>query len=101
MEETKYTIKEDLFKIESTEYSVEVNSPKYVKEEIPKNSSLFSDIDTLISDEVDYQYTIYENDGNRTRWRLYISSDCLWIGTYIDNTADSLEIIFDIYELTK
>lgn len=90
MEETKYTIKEDIFKIESTEYTVEISSPKYVKEEIPKDATLFSDMDTLISDEVDYQYTIYDNEGNRTKWRIYTSSDCLYIGTYIENTADWL-----------
>lgn len=101
MEETKYTIKEDLFKIESTEYTVEFSSPKYIKEEIPNDITLSSDIDTLISDDVDYQYTIYDKDGNRTKWRLYVSSDFLWIGTYIDNTADGSEIICDIYKLTK
>jgi len=101
MEGTKYTIKEDLFKIESTEYTVEFSSPRYVKEEIPKDPSVLSDIGAFISEDVDHQYTIYDKDGNKTKWRLYVSSDYLWIGTYIDNTADGSEIIFDIYKLTK
>jgi len=36
-----------------------------------------------------------------TKWRSYVSSDCLWIGTYVDNTADGSEIIMDIYKLSK
>jgi len=101
MEESKYTIKEDLFKIESTSYTVEFSSPKYEKEEISGEPSVLSDVDTFIGSDVDYQYTIYDKDGNKTKWRLYVSSDCLWIGTYVDNTADGSEIIMDIYRLSK
>lgn len=101
MEETKYTIKENLFKIESTDYTVEFSSPKYVKEEISGESSVLSDVYTFIGSDVDYQYTIYDKDGNKTKWRLYVSSDYLWIGTYVDNTADGSEIIMDIYRLSK
>ena len=101
MEETKYTIKADLFKIQSAEYTVEFSSPKYVNEKIPSESSVLSDVYTFIGNDVDYQYPIYDKDGNRTIWRLYVSSDCLWIGTYVDNTADGSEIIMDIYKLSK
>lgn len=54
MEETKYTIKDDLFKIESTDYTVEFSSPKYVKEEISNESSVLSDVHTFIGSDVDY-----------------------------------------------
>jgi hypothetical protein len=102
MEDTKYTIQADLFKIESKEYTVEFSSPKYVKEKVQKDSSvLSSDIDTLICSDVDYQYTIYDKDGNKAKWRLYVSSDCLWIAAYVDNTADGSEIIMYIYKLSK
>lgn len=101
MEEAKYTIKEDLFKIESTGYAIEFSSPKYVKEEISNESSVLSDVYTFIGSNVDYQYTIYDKDENKTKWRLYVSSDCLWIGTYVDNTADGSELIMDIYRLSK
>ena len=71
MEDTKYTIQADLFKVESKEYTVEFSSPKYVKEKVQKDSSvLSSDIDTLICSDVDYQYTIYDKDGNKAKWRL-------------------------------
>lgn len=98
MEGSKYTIKEDLFKIESTGYTVEYDSPKYVKEEIPDESTIFSDVYTFIGSDVDYQYTIYDKYGNKTRWRLYVSSDSLWIGNY---TKDGSEVIMYIYKLLK
>ncbi|MDR7855372.1 hypothetical protein [Tissierella sp.] len=101
MEETIYAIKEDLFKIESTEYTVEFTSPKYVKEEISKESSLLSDVYTFIGSDVDYQYSIYDNDGNKSKWRLYVSSDSLWIATYNDSTANGSEVIMYIYRLSK
>lgn len=101
MQGAKYTIKEDLFKVESTDYIVEFTSPKYVKEEISKESSILSDVYTFIGSDVDYQYTIYDKDGNKTKWRLYVSSDSLWIGTYNDNTADGSEVIMYIYRLSK
>lgn len=101
MEGSKYTINEDLFKIESTEYTVEYTSPKYVKEKIPNESSVFSDVHTFIGNDVDYQYTIYDQDGNKTMLRLYVSSDCLWISKYNDNTKNGSEVIMYIYRLSK
>lgn len=101
MEETRYTIKKDLFKIDSTDKTVEFCSPKYVKEEISSETSVLSDVYTFIGSDVDYQYTIYDKDENKTNWRLYVSSDYLWIGTYADNTADGSEIIMDICRLSK
>ncbi len=98
---TKYIITEDLFKIDSTDYTFELSSPEYVKEEIPSDPSILSDVHTFIGNYVDYQYTIFDNDGSRTKWRLYVSSDNLWICTYIDNTADGSEVIMDIYKLSK
>lgn len=81
MEETKYTIKEALFKTESTDYStVEFSSPKYKKGEISNELSVFADVYTFIGSDVDCEYTIYDKDGSKTKWRLYISSDSLWIG---------------------
>ena len=34
-------------------------------------------------------------------WRLYVSSDCLWIGKYNDNTKNGSEVIMYIYRLSK
>jgi hypothetical protein len=95
---TKYTVKADLFKVESNNiYStLEINSPKYVREKVPVNTSKLSDIHSFISKDVQRQYTI---DG--THKRLYISSDSIWIASYVDNTADGSEIIMDIYKLKR
>ncbi len=98
---TKYTIGADLFKIEASDYTVEINSPNYVKEEIKNDLSALANVYTAISDDVKYQYTIYKKDGNKTNWRLYVSSDNVWIGSYVDNTANGSEIIMYIYKLSK
>jgi len=97
MEGSKFTVREDLIKIESLGYTVEYSHPKYVKEKIPDETTLFSDVRTFIGSDVDYQYTIYDKDDNKTMWRLYVSSDCLWIGNYNDNTQNGSEIIIYIY----
>ncbi|HYF81867.1 MAG TPA: hypothetical protein VEB00_02405 [Clostridia bacterium] len=98
---TKYTIEADLFKIETSDNTVEISSPNYVKEEIKNDLSTLSDVYTSISDDVKYQYTIYKKDGNKTNWRLYVSSDNVWIGSYVDNTANGTEIIMYIYKLLR
>ena len=98
---TKYTIEADLFKIESADNTVEISSPNYVKEEIQNDLSTLYDVHTLDGNEVEYQYTICNKDGKKANWRLYVSSDYLWIASYVDNTANSSEIIMSIYKLSK
>lgn len=98
---TKYTIEADLFKIESADNTVEISSPNYVKEEIQNDLSTLYDVHTLDGNEVEYQYTICNIDGKKANWRLYVSSDYLWIASYVDNTANSSEIIMSIYKLSK
>lgn len=97
MEGTKYTIKADLFKAESANYdTIEVNSPNYVREEIPDVTSNLIDIRSFLGKEVEWQYTV-----GTTHKRLYVSPDSMWIASYVDNTADGSEIIMYVYQLTK
>lgn len=98
MEETIYTINEDLFKIESNNMhkTVEISSPNYIEAEIPNNVTKFSDIRSFLGKDVKYQYTI-----GLSHKRLYVSSDSIWIASYVDNTADGSEIIMDIFKLSK
>lgn len=98
---TKYTIKKDLFSVKTTDNTFEISSPSYVKEEIPKNPPPLADVRTFIGNEVEDQYTIYNKDKDKTHLRLYVSSDCLWIASYADNTANGSEIIMDIFKLSK
>jgi hypothetical protein len=98
---TKFTIEADLFKIETSDNTVEINSPSYLKEEIKNSLPTPSDVYAGISDDVKYQYTIYKKDGTKTNWRLYVASDNVWIGSYVDNTANGSEIIMYIYKLSK
>jgi hypothetical protein len=98
---TKYTIKANIFKIESKDNTTEISSPKYVKEEIPSNVTPLSDVHVFIGNDVKCQYSIRDKDGNKTKWRLYVSTDCLWIASYVDNTANGSEIIMEIFKLSK
>ncbi|MDP4088791.1 MAG: hypothetical protein Q8930_05910 [Bacillota bacterium] len=104
---TRYTIEADIFKIEAADHVVEINSPKYVKEEVHVDSSKAPDFSALsgtkalIENKIKYQYTIYNKDGGKTHWRLYYSSKGLWIASYVDNTADGSEIIMELCKLTK
>jgi len=98
---TTYIIEENLFKIESADSIVEISSPNYVKEEIQGNLSALYDKDTIDGNKVEYQYTIYDKEGNKTNLRLYVSSDYLWVAFYVDNTANGSEIIMYIYKLTN
>lgn len=98
---TKYIIEADLFKIESADNIVEISSPNYVKEEIQSDLSTLYDVHSLDGNEVECQYTICNKEGNKTNWRLYVSSDYLWIASYVDNTTNGSEIIMSIYKLSK
>ena len=101
MKGTKYIVKADLFKIESANSKIEISSPNYVREEIPDNVTLLSDVRSFISKNIECQYTIYTKDGSTTHWRIYVSSDSLWISSFVDNTADGSEIIMNIFKVSK
>jgi hypothetical protein len=105
MKGTKYAIASDLFRFETQGHTIEIPSPCYVREEIgnkTKDDSIFSyDIHSTIGNDAKFQYTIYDKNGARTHWRLYVSGDRLWIAHYADNTADGSEIIMSMYELSK
>lgn len=97
----KTTLEADVFIIEASDNTVKINSPNYVREEIPDDPGLLSDVRPFIGDEVKYQYTLYKKDGSKTNWRLYVSSEHVWIARYADNTADGSEIIMYIYKFSK
>ena len=98
---TEYKIEAKLFKIKSAENPVEISSPSYVEDDIPNKFTVLSDIHSFIGNKVKNQYTILNKDGSIAHLRLYTSSDCLWIASYADNTADGSEIIMYIYKLSK
>ncbi len=106
MAETRYTIKSDLFKIDSKYNGVEIISPIYVKVEIDNNSYIYP-ISILDSKEVNEQYNIFYEDGSATDLRLYVSSDSLWIASYVPIASPIVigssgsEMIVSIYKLSK
>lgn len=101
MAETKYIIEKDSFKIESGNDTFEISSPNYVKEDVQVDESPLFDGRILQENEIKYQYNIKNKDGSKTNWRLYASSNYLWIASYVDNTANGSEIIMSIYKLSK
>jgi hypothetical protein len=98
---TKYIIEADVFKVEGPGSTIEIKSPGYIKEELSDIVNFVGDVYTAIDDDVKHQYTIYKKDGSKTYLRLYVSSDKLWIASYVDNTANGSEIIMYIYKLSK
>jgi len=101
----KYTIEPALFKIEYSDHTFEIKSPNYVEEAIPTY-----EIDTVRSsignDKIVMQYTIYDKDRNNTHWRLYTSSDCVWIALYENERPLLIKqgeyyIDMSIYKLSK
>ena len=94
---TKYTIKDNLFKIEYTDSdnTIDISSPDYTNEEIPNDIDVLCDVRSFIGDEVESQYSIYTEDGSKTVWRLYVSSNYLWIA------ACGSENIMNIIKLSK
>lgn len=96
---TKYIIGTDSFRIEYKEKAIEIISPKYVIEEIRENSPMLPNVHSIVGKGVKYQYTIYNKDGSKTGWRLYVSSDYIWVARYI--TPRDIETITEIDKLTK
>lgn len=101
MEGTKFIIEENLFKIDLVDNTVEISSPIYVKEEISNHSNILSDVRSIIGNEIECQYIIHTGDSDKTHWRVFSASNCLWIASYVDTTADEPEIIMYVYELSR
>ena len=97
---TKYTIESDLFMVEFDDATVQFVSPTYQKEQISTVYDTLSDASCVIGNEIDYQYTIYDEDGQNTHWRIYESPTELWISSFADNTADGSEIILNIFQIS-
>lgn len=97
---TKYTIETDMFKIESKDFNVEISSPSYVKEDVQPVSSPLFDGHILQDNGVKYQYDIKDKDGNKTKWKLYVSPEYLFVASY-HNSAYGSEVIWEIAKLSK
>lgn len=96
----KCTVEKNLFKAELIDKTVEFTSPKYTKEEVFSKTPTLSDIHTLVGNDIDYQYVIYDKDGNKTGWMLFISSDDLWLGSCVYNDDDSVTIM-NLFKFSK
>ena len=97
---SKYTVEADLFKIEGKDFTFEVSSPSYVKEDIQYDISPLLDDQILRDNMLQHQYVIKDKDGNKTLWKLYVSPDNLFVASY-HNSAYGSEVIWEIAKLSK
>ena len=86
---------------ENKDFNVEISSPSYVKGDAQFDSSFLLFSEHIIQDMgVKYQYDIIDKDGNKTKWRLYVSPKYLFVASY-NNTAKGSEIIWEIAKLSR
>lgn len=99
--DTKYIIREDLFKVQSSEVNLEVVSPKYVKEKITLNAFALVDTDFFRMNHIKSQYFIFDQKGNKISSILFASPNDLWIATSTHVAPNGQLVIFDIIKLSK
>ena len=97
---TKYTIKEDLFKIEGKDINIEITSPSYVKSEIQFDSIPSFDHNILKKNGLKYQYDIKDRDENNIMWIIYVSKKDIFVASY-RKSFNNTKVIWDIAKLCK
>ena len=100
MKDSKYSIQEDLFEVQSSGLNIEVVSPKYVKEEIDDDSFAIFDVNFFKMNNIKSQYSIYDKDGNKTNSMLFASPNDLWISTNTNVTPNGQLAFFNIIKLS-
>lgn len=98
MSGTKYIINEDVFKVEGSDYIVEIVSPSYVEDDDLYESPLLFGLDDFFK-KTENRYVVVDSDDNETDWRIYTSSDSIWISSRVNNAPNGPLIIFEIYKL--
>lgn len=101
MKDSTYLIHEDLYKVQTSELTIEVNSPKYVKEKIDMESLTLFNTDFFKKNNIKSQYSIYDQDGNKTTSILYVSSNDMWISTNTNVAPNGQLMIFYIFKISK
>lgn len=101
MKDSTYIIQEDLFKVQSTELPIEIISPKYVKEEVDTESLAMFDTDFFRKNRIKAQYSIYDQNGDKTKSLLFVSPNGLWIATNNTVAPNGQLVIFYIFKLSK
>lgn len=101
MKNSTYTIQEDLYKVQSSEVNIEVISPKYVQEKIDADSLALFDTNFFRMNNIQSQYSIYDQDGNRTNSMLFVSPNDIWIATNTSVAPNGQLMIFYIFNLSN
>lgn len=61
MDKTRYTIKAESFKVEGSEYTFEISSPKYIEDDEKYDSPLLFGLDDFL-DGVDHKYIVLDEN---------------------------------------
>lgn len=106
MLKAEYNIEKDNFKIISNEVNYEISKPIYKKKKMNEDmEKAFSEsvlnAVSIKSYKDKYQYTILNSENVKTNFYIYSLDDEVWIGYYVDNTADNSDILMYIYKLEK
>jgi hypothetical protein len=102
-ENTQYEISKDSFRVISDSDTYEIEDPTYetikMNEEQVKvfHDSVLNSI-SLKDYKYKYQYDIYDKEGNKSNYRIYLMDDELWLASYLLTSSEE-EYIFDICSL--
>lgn len=92
MEGTAYKISKESFEIVNSESHYKISKPTYKREKMDDdlvqafNDSVFGTV-SISEYKEKYQYSIYNNQNDKTNFYLYSMNDELWIASYVDKTA--------------
>lgn len=98
---TEVTIEEDLFKILSKEFLVELASPTYKKMDEISDEVLFEMKPDFPLDRIIGVYAVEESSGEKTNWRIYHTDDRLWFGEILSAPTGAGDIVMTLFELEK
>jgi hypothetical protein len=101
MKNSTYLIQEDLYKVQSSEVNIEVISPKYVKEKIDADSLALFDTNFFRMNNIQSQYSIYDQKDNRTNSMLFVSPNDIWIAINTNVAPNGQLVIFYLFKLSN
>ncbi len=105
MKAAKFTISDGVFRIDypdSDDFSI--RHPVYVRETMTDDMVRAFENSTMntvsISEYTEkYRYTVYDDNGQKTNFRLYVLDGQVWLSSYTDNTAGKSEIVMQLWKL--
>ena len=104
IDNTKITIKSNIFKIEDSRNKFEIKNVKYIKKKVDIdmvnkfNKAVMNTVELL--DEIKYQYTILNSLNNTANFLLFQTDNNIWLVSIIDKENNDYEFMY-IYKIKK